>query len=198
MTFSPPLQEGSTPAKGVVAFCTVNPLAADSWWSGLVDGRGGGSFSPAAQAGVTAKGRSLVVGAGGVGRAVAFGLRALGAADIAIMDQDGDKAARLARDVGGQAVKTADGPVDGLLNCTPIGMVGYDGLPVGRNVIARAAWVFDAVYTPPETAFLKAAAAAGVTCVSGVELFFWQGVHAARHFFGRDVEPEALRRALAL
>jgi shikimate dehydrogenase len=56
--------------------------------------------------------------------------------------------------------------------------------------------VFDAVYTPLETPFLKDAAALGLEIISGWELFFYQGVHAWAHFSGGSVDEAALRSTL--
>jgi sugar phosphate isomerase/epimerase len=47
----------------------------------------------------------------------------------------------------------------GVINCTPVGMVGYDGTPLPRELMAGASWAFDAVYTPIATQFLKDAKA---------------------------------------
>jgi len=82
------------------------------------------------------------------------------------------------------------------LNGTPVGMVGYPGSAFEPKAIAQAAWVFDAVYTPIETMFLQNAKAAGAQIISGYELFFFQGVHAWRHFSGHDVDADKLRAAL--
>ncbi|HAY91990.1 MAG TPA: shikimate dehydrogenase, partial [Rhodobacteraceae bacterium] len=85
---------------------------------------------------------------------------------------------------------------DGLLNGTPLGMVGYPGSAFEPKAIANAAWVFDAVYTPIETMFLQSAKATGAQIISGYELFFFQGVHAWHHFTGLDVNTQKLRAAL--
>ncbi|MDN3718934.1 tripartite tricarboxylate transporter permease [Roseibium salinum] len=67
--------------------------------------------------------------------------------------------------------KAAEG-VTGLINCTPVGMVGHEGTPLPRQAMRGAEWAFDAVYTPTDTQFLKDAAAAGLSIISGWELFF--------------------------
>ena len=147
-----------------------------------------------------------LVGTGGVGRALAFGLVKLGADEIRLFDRDSGKARQLADDLTAlksQTVVTAVDDLnaatancDGLLNGTPVGMVGYPGSAFEPTAIAQAAWVFDAVYTPIETMFLQCAKAAGAQIISGYELFFFQGVHAWRHFSGRDVDTQKLRAAL--
>ncbi|MGB0298101.1 MAG: shikimate dehydrogenase family protein, partial [Paracoccaceae bacterium] len=147
-----------------------------------------------------------LVGTGGVGRALAFGLVKLGADEIRLFDRDNAKAQQLAYDLNAldpQTVVTAADDLDvatancdGLLNGTPLGMVGYPGSAFEPKAIANAAWVFDAVYTPIETMFVQSAKATGAQIISGYELFFFQGVHAWHHFTGLDVNTQKLRAAL--
>lgn len=146
-----------------------------------------------------------VIGAGGVGRAVTFGLLDLGATDIRLSDRDTSRAEALAADLrrSGAAVVTVHGDADkasdgasGLINCTPVGMVGHDGTPLPKAAMSGADWAFDAVYTPVKTRFLTDAVAEGLTTVSGFELFFWQGIHASRLFTGRDADEVRLRADL--
>lgn len=139
-------------------------------------------------------GAVLMIGTGGVGRAVAFGLLGLGVQDLRLVDRDRVKAAALAADLQRAApqlaVQTADSAeaaasgAQGVVNCTPVGMVGYEGTPLARSAMAGTDWVFDAVYTPAETQFLTDARAQGAQVLSGWELFFWQGVHAWALFSG--------------
>ena len=156
--------------------------------------------------GIAPVGRVLMIGTGGVGRAVAFGLIALGVKDLALVDRDLEKAEALADDlrraqpdltvsVGSNAVLAAAGAA-GLINCTPVGMVGYDGTPLPKTAMAGAVWAFDAVYTPVETQFLTDAAAAGLQIISGWELFFYQGVHAWEFFAGLPLDEDRLRQDL--
>lgn len=154
----------------------------------------------------TAPGPVCMVGAGGVGKAVAFGLIALGLQDIRIVERDLDKAEALAEALcdaqPGLRTLVTDDPAQavagakGLINCTPVGMVGYEGTPLPKPHMADAAWAFDAVYTPIDTQFLEDAAEAGLTTLSGYELFFHQGVDAWKIFSDRSVDQGALRAAL--
>ncbi|WP_323772410.1 shikimate dehydrogenase family protein [Antarctobacter sp.] len=156
--------------------------------------------------GDAAPGVCCLIGTGGVGRALAFALVALKAQEIRLVDRDAAKAEALAAELGalGQgvrvvamsnAVEAAQG-AEGLLNGTPVGMVGYGGTPLPAAAMAGAGWAFDAVYTPVDTQFLTDAAAAGATILSGYELFFYQGVHAWAHFAGLPLDEPALRAAL--
>ena len=94
------------------------------------------------------------------------------------------------------SVGSAAPGADGLVNCTPVGMVGYEGTPLPPQLMGGASWAFDAVYTPRDTEFLGDAARAGLDVISGYELFFHQGVHAWKRFDGRDLDEERLRREL--
>jgi shikimate dehydrogenase len=153
-----------------------------------------------------APGPVCLLGAGGVGKAIAFALLGLGARDIRLVEVDRPRAMALAAALRAiepsLAITVLDDPADcvpgavGLLNCTPLGMGGYGGTPLGPEWMATAAWAFDAVYTPRDTVFLQDASVAGLRTVSGYELFFHQGVHAFRHFTGFDVDEFALRKAL--
>jgi len=52
--------------------------------------------------------------------------------------------------------------VDGIINCTPLGMAGIGGSPLPGAYMRDANWAFDAVYTPVETAFIQDARRAGL------------------------------------
>ncbi len=117
-----------------------------------------------------------MIGAGGVGRAVAFGLLALGAEEIRLVDMDAGLADVLAADPPRAAspltkvttgTKTAIAVVDaqGVLNCTPLGMDGLPGTPVPREALRGAEWVVDAVYTTVNSHFLSGARADGVQVI---------------------------------
>ncbi len=155
----------------------------------------------------TPPGIACLIGTGGVGRALAFALLALQAEEIRLVDNDPAKAEALGAELRAtgkgtriatetDAVRAAKG-ASGLLNGTPLGMVGYDGTPLPAEAMNGATWAFDAVYTPVDTQFLKDAEAAGLALISGNELFFWQGVHAWAHFAGKPLDESALRASLA-
>ena len=157
--------------------------------------------------GDAAPGPVLMIGAGGVGKAVAFGLVSLGLTELRLAERDLPKAEALAQalravapglqvTVGGDASALAAGAA-GLVNCTPVGMVGYDGTPLPGAAMAGARWAFDAVYTPVDTQFLGDAAAAGARIITGYELFIGQGVDAWAIFSGLPLDEDRLRADLA-
>lgn len=153
--------------------------------------------------GKTPPGVVCLIGTGGVGKAVAFGLVGLGAQAINCVDLDPVKAANLVDSLVGLGSQTRitffdeieaalDG-AEGIINCTPLGMNGVGGSPLPADAMQGAGWVFDAVYTPADTQFLQNARRAGLTVISGYELFIGQGVDAWEIFTGTELDRFALR-----
>ena len=149
--------------------------------------------------GDSAPGKVLIVGTGGVGKAMAFSLARLGARGIWLYDIDAGRADRLFKtlsDAGiDAAVVAADDfnsavrEADGLINGTPIGMWTNPGNPFPTEAIGGQCWAFDAVYTPVKTEFLKAAQAKSLDVMSGYDLFLFQGFDAFEIFTGISVDP---------
>ncbi|WP_118135076.1 shikimate dehydrogenase [Oceanicella sp. SM1341] len=186
-------------AVNTVAFTPDGPKGYNTDFTGFIAG-----FRNAF--GERAPGPVCMIGAGGVGKAVAFGLIDLGLTRLTLVERDLPKAEALATalraaapglevHVTGNAAEGSAG-ASGLVNCTPVGMVGYGGTPLERPLMKGADWVFDAVYTPLVTPFLADAEAEGLAILSGYELFFYQGLHAVEIFHGRPVDEAALRAAL--
>ena len=146
-------------------------------------------------------GRVLLIGTGGVGKAVAFGLGKLGAEEIILMDLYAGKSQRLANElinagfpastIAPEALETTAARCDGLVNCTPIGHEKSPGCPLSAALIRRDQWIFDAVYVPAITEFIAAARTAGAQVISGVSLFVFQGVDAFK-FFCEDADKREL------
>lgn len=150
-------------------------------------------------------GKVAIVGAGGVGRAIAFGLVDLRAEEIRLFDQEVLKSESLAIALRTQTdsrilicstLEDAATNVDGLINATPIGMHNHPGTPIPRFIVGTQSWAFDAVYTPVDTRFLLDAMDAGLEVLSGYELFFYQGVEAFEIFSGVRVDESRLREEL--
>ncbi len=145
----------------------------------------------------------LLLGAGGAGRAVAFALKDLGAAPIRLYDRDTAKARSLAADLGPGACEVLDAPepaaasAAGIVNATPIGMTGHEGLPMTPNVVRPGQFVADVIYTPLETEFVTAAKARGARTMGGAGMCVHQAVDAFRHFTGKTPDIARLKRTFA-
>ena len=143
----------------------------------------------------------VIVGAGGAGRAIAFGSVSRGARVI-IANRDFERARSLAADVGCDAATLTAlqaGAISGdvLVNCTSLGMhPNVDTTPVPATVLCNFRLVFDSVYTPLETRLLREARQHGVGTVTGLEMFIGQAVEQFHLFTGRPAPVEVMRSAL--
>ena len=150
-------------------------------------------------------GSSLILGAGGVGRAVAFGLASLSSGPCHIFDASADKAKELVDallESEHDAVFVTDANlaavsqrVTGILNCSPIGHYQSPGIPINPDCIGSQTWAFDAVYTPIDTEFLKACREANLQIVSGFELFFYQGLDSFEFWTASKVDEHDVKKA---
>ncbi|ELY61289.1 shikimate dehydrogenase [Natronolimnohabitans innermongolicus] len=147
--------------------------------------------------------RAVVVGAGGAGRAIAFGL-ADADATVEIANRTESTAHELADDVPGatghglESGTLADllADADILVNATSVGMDDGDETPVPAAALHGELAVLDAVYSPLETRLLREAADAGATTIDGAWMLLYQGVEAFEHWTGRDAPVDAMNDAL--
>jgi len=153
---------------------------------------------------VSLNGTAVVVGAGGAGRAVAFGLADEGMS-VEIANRTVSKTEDLAAEVPGasghglHALGELLSKADVLVNCTSVGM-DEDETPVPADTLHGDLAVLDAVYSPVDTRLLRDASAAGATTVDGAWMLLYQGVEAFERWTGEtapvDVMNEALRAGL--
>jgi shikimate dehydrogenase len=137
------------------------------------------------------RGTVAMVGAGGVGKAIAFALAGLGVTEIRIFDAERAKADHLAallRGHGGivvaDSVEHALRGAVGLVNATPVGMLPSRATPVPDALLHAGLWVADAVYSPLWTPLLTAAKAKGAAVMTGRELAIYQAADAFELFTG--------------
>ncbi|XP_041016725.1 bifunctional 3-dehydroquinate dehydratase/shikimate dehydrogenase, chloroplastic-like isoform X1 [Juglans microcarpa x Juglans regia] len=145
----------------------------------------------------------VLVGAGGAGRALAFGAKSRGAR-VVIFNRSYERAKALADAVSGEAfpyecLERFSPEKDMILaNASAIGMEpNSDQTPVSKDALRAYGLVFDAVYTPRNTRLLQEAAEIGATVVSGVEMFIRQALGQFRLFTG-GLAPEDFMRKLVL
>jgi shikimate dehydrogenase len=156
--------------------------------------------------GVERKGRALagahalVVGAGGVGSAIAASLAAAGVAAIGLYDAQSSMAdalaGRLREHYPRVAVRTGSNDPAGydvVVNATPLGMKAGDPLPVDVSRIASGTFVGEVVMKEEFTPFLRAAMDKGCPVQIGTDMLY-EMIPAYLEFFGfKTTTPEILR-----
>ncbi|MBU6257511.1 MAG: shikimate dehydrogenase [Burkholderiales bacterium] len=148
---------------------------------------------------------ALVVGAGGVGSAIAASLAAAGIGAITLHDAHEASAVALGERLAAHypALKVAVGSNDPaghdlVVNATPMGMDDGDPLPMDVSRIAPSTFVGEVVMKQEMTAFLRAARDRGCRYQIGSDMLFEQ-IPAYLEFFGLPTTtPEALREVARL
>jgi len=134
--------------------------------------------------------RALVVGSGGVGRAISASLAAAGAARLGVYDADPAAARELAQrlrehypalELGTDSADPAG--YDLVVNATPLGMKEDDPLPLDIARVAPGTFVGEVVLKAEYTPLLRAAMAKGCPVQVGTDMLFEQ-IPAYLEFFG--------------
>jgi len=156
----------------------------------------------------SAKGKTVMqIGAGGAGRAVAFALMDLGVAELILHDLDRARAdalkAQLSSQYGASRCRLSSNlehdiaAADGIVNATQVGMRGFPGCPVPVAAIKADHWAADVIYTPMQTAFLRAAVAKGARVLNGGGMCVHQAVAAFQCLTGVTPDVARLHRTFA-
>ncbi len=148
--------------------------------------------------------RVLILGAGGVARAVGLGVCRAGCV-VTLANRNKQRGLELASELGCQIATWENrGAVESdiLINCTPVGMwPEMNATPYAQHWLREGMLVFDTIYNPENTLLLKEARARGCRTVSGVEMFIRQAAAQFECFTGRpgplDIFRNALRRGIS-
>jgi 3-dehydroquinate dehydratase/shikimate dehydrogenase len=141
----------------------------------------------------------VIVGAGGVSRAIVAGLSDAGA-KIRIYNRTVAKAQNLAAEFDCEY-----GPLDDLknldakliVNCTSIGMhPKVDAAPVPAEFIKSDMAVFDTVYNPAETLLLRQAKEKGAKTIDGVSMFVNQAMAQFKLFTDTTGDAELMHKVV--
>ena len=147
---------------------------------------------------------ALVLGSGGVGKAIAYGLVERGA-QVVVTDGERDRATELGRRLKCRSVEWSTRhavPADLLINATPIGMhPDVDASPYDEKRLRPEMVVFDAVYNPENTLLIKEARTIGCKVITGVDMFVRQACQQFKLFTGEegpaDLMRDVIKRATA-
>ena len=178
-------------ACGVVNVIRVDP---DGRWIGETLDGVGMVKALTAQRALDANTRVLLVGAGGVGRAIAVALALAGVGSLVIANRTQAKAEDLAHTVRRAAPTCAveagsafdPAAFDIVINATSLGLNGQGPLPVEVSRVSGTALVAEVVMVPELTPLLQAAQTRGLGIVRGREMLTQQ-VEAGMDFLGMTV-----------
>ena len=159
--------------------------------------------------GIEPKGKNiLILGAGGVSRAVSFALSERGA-NIVILNrlleldwahELADKISRIFKsevkvlELHKENLTEALKKTDILVNATSVGMSpNIDKTLVTADQLKPSLIVFDIVYNPIKTRLLKEAETSGAKTIGGLDMLVWQGALAFEMWTGMEAPVELMK-----
>src|SRR5437660_5929363 len=161
--------------------------------------------------------RVLVLGAGGVGRAIALQCAKENCERLVIANRTFEKAKKLADDlrdffVGPKvfgpvprlqaipweeaAIRFQVANVDLIVNATSIGLNRSDASPIPARLLAPHVMIYDTIYSDKRTPFVAAAIEAGARAANGLSMLLHQGALAFEIWFEREAPLEVMRKGL--
>ena len=142
---------------------------------------------------------ALVLGAGGVGKAIAYGLVRRGM-QVVVSDVVPRQALTLAQRFDCRSIEWSarhSVTADLLANCTPLGMhPNVDETPYEKHHLRPSMIVFDAVYNPEHTLLVKDAHSRNCTVITGVDMFVRQACLQFKLFTGEEGPAEVMRETI--
>ena len=151
-------------------------------------------------------GKILVIGVGGVGRAIIFALTSLGVKELCLLDTDTVKSEYLLKELKQLNINctllkhtqlvSIISSFDGIINCTPLGHYDFPGCSLGNLEIKNYQWLYDVVYTPAKTIFLNKGKLAGSKIISGIDLFIFQALDSFLLFSNNRFDQQDILKHL--
>ena len=204
-------QELSPLAKRLGAVNTLIPLDSGGWHGTNTDVEG--FLTPLGEQSSWQNCHGLIIGCGGSARAIAAGLQSLRLASITVIGRRQEALDAFIADL-----QSNDAPLtaclqsspnlaslmkraDLVVNTTPVGMAQHgdaQAFPLGEAIWSQlqgSAMLYDLVYTPRPTAWLRWGQSRGHRCIDGLEMLVQQGAASLRLWSDRnDVPVETMRR----
>ena len=205
-------QELSPLAKRLGAVNTLIPLDSGGWHGTNTDVEG--FLTPLGEQSSWQNCHGVIIGCGGSARAIAAGLQSLRLASITVIGRRQEALDAFIADL-----QSNDAPLteclqsspnlaslmkraDLVVNTTPVGMAQHgdaQAFPLGEAIWSQlqgSAMLYDLVYTPRPTAWLRWGQSRGHRCIDGLEMLVQQGAASLRLWSDRnDVPVETMRRA---
>jgi 3-dehydroquinate dehydratase/shikimate dehydrogenase len=142
--------------------------------------------------------RMLILGAGGAARAIAYEAKQRGA-EVFVANRTERKAKALAQELHVACVPNASlgqYRFDIIVNATPVGMMPKaNASPLPQSMLKKKV-VFDVVYNPPMTKFLRDAKAVGAQIIQGTEMYLNQAARQSKLYTKVEPSVRVMRRLL--
>lgn len=138
--------------------------------------------------------RILILGSGGVARAVAYTFTDIGR-EVSVTGRNNTTVDRMSRDFGMEKYDGRLNDYDLIVNCTPLGIV-EGKYPINIEHLSSKQKVFDMVYGRI-TPLMEKAMRKGCVTIGGMDMLVAQGVASFRLWFDREPDTKVMRGVLA-
>ena len=134
----------------------------------------------------------IIFGAGGAAEAVTYFLTSKNIKDITIINRTKKNAEKIVNRYKNikfdYKVREYNKEAGLIINTTSLGMIGYPDLNVKLNKVNKEAIIYDIVYNPIDTNFIKDAKKHKLTTITGLEMFIEQARASFSIWF--NIQPE--------
>lgn len=144
--------------------------------------------------------RVLLIGAGGVARAIICALNRLKAVNITICNRNAEKIDELDSERRLYRIDWEDRngfKADLLINATPIGMSPEtNSMPISKEAINNFKSFFDVVVSPPKTRLIARAVSLNKNVIHGYQMSFYQAVKQFELYTDHEAPQDVLQKAM--
>jgi len=140
----------------------------------------------------------LVLGAGGVSKAILVALKNIGVENIFVSARKLDVLKSIEERFGVMSVPWSQRQKQSsnvLINATSIGMQSDTDMPVDKSVIAKYNKIMDVVATPPVSRLVKEARNIGIASGDGLTMALFQAAAQFKIYTGHDAPLDVMRKA---
>ena len=132
----------------------------------------------------------VIIGAGGVARAIAYGLIRKGIKSISIKNRTIKSKQKILEWIDSlHPTNNLNENPNIIINCTPLGMwPKINSMP--DIEINNQSTLIETVYNPLETKWLKYGKEIGAKTISGLDMFIWQGIASIELWLGEKISEK--------
>jgi shikimate dehydrogenase len=149
---------------------------------------------------MTRDSRLLILGAGGVARAILWAVRSLGYINIVVTNRSTERLRMWAPSPEWSILPWDERnsyPADLIINATPVGMgPDVDEMPISDEAIQLSRAVMDVVVTPFESRLIRTARTLGRTVVCGYEMSLQQAARQFELYTGKPAPLQNMEESL--
>lgn len=156
--------------------------------------------------------KALILGNGGAARAVAVGLVTLKVSEIDFKVRNREKAQEIEKLMKLKFKDTKCSIIENIenideysiiINATPLGTIGENEgkMPIAASLLERVnkeAIIYDLVYNPTETAYIKTAKEVGLYTIGGLDMLVYQAKKAFKIFTKKEPDFAKMKESALL